>query len=257
MPLGDENTDTNGLCDNGRIYYLADANMNVTSLVDINGDALERYIYDPLGRLTIYEATWSNIRSASSYSNYVLFTGRHLDPETGLYYYHRYYSAELGRFVSRDQWGMTPTTRTCIVTSAITQWALQTQMAQLSVELFFNRAEQHRAAVKRSVSEANCHSSTGAICGISWQATDSGVTLESTTTVHRQGSGWLNACQVRCNPWDAIAMTNANVSLVVWWGALDSHGVLILGKHRHNERPTRHTWNSRHFKCGFWASWSG
>ena len=53
LDLRDENTDTNGLCDNGRIYYLTDANMNVTSLVDINGDALERYIYDPYGRLTI------------------------------------------------------------------------------------------------------------------------------------------------------------------------------------------------------------
>ena len=104
--LRDENTDTNGLCDDGRIYYLADANMNVTSLVDINGDALERYIYDPYGRVTIYDADWSNIRSSSSYSNYVLFTGRHLDPETGLYYYRaRYYSAELGRFVSRDPIG--------------------------------------------------------------------------------------------------------------------------------------------------------
>ena len=105
MITGD-NTDTNGLCDTGRIYYLADGNMNVTSLVNTSGDALERYIYDPYGRLTIYDATWSNTRSSSSYSNYVLFTGRHLDPETGLYYYRaRYYSAELGRFVSRDPIG--------------------------------------------------------------------------------------------------------------------------------------------------------
>ena len=104
--MHNENTDTNGLCDNGRVYYLADANMNVTTLVDINGDALERYISDPYGRVTIYDATWSNVRSSSSYSNYVLFTGRHLDPETSLYYYRaRYHSAELGRFVSRNPIG--------------------------------------------------------------------------------------------------------------------------------------------------------
>jgi len=35
-----------------------------------------------------------------------LYTGRELDPETGLYYYrNRYYGAELGRFVSRDPIG--------------------------------------------------------------------------------------------------------------------------------------------------------
>jgi RHS repeat-associated protein len=52
---------------------------------------------------TIYDATWTNTRSTSSYANVTLYTGRELDPETGLYYYrNRYYSAELGRFVSRD-----------------------------------------------------------------------------------------------------------------------------------------------------------
>ncbi len=32
--LRDENTDADGLCDDGRIYYLGDANFNVTTLVD-------------------------------------------------------------------------------------------------------------------------------------------------------------------------------------------------------------------------------
>ncbi len=101
--LRDENTDQDSLCDDGRLYYLADANMNVTSLVDANGDALERYIYDPYGRVTIYNADWSSSRLSSLYSNPVLYTGRDLDPETGLYYYRaRYYAAELGRFTGRD-----------------------------------------------------------------------------------------------------------------------------------------------------------
>jgi len=32
---------------------LTDANMNVTALVDTGGDAVERYIYDPYGKVTI------------------------------------------------------------------------------------------------------------------------------------------------------------------------------------------------------------
>ncbi len=101
--LRDENTGANGLCDDQRLYYLNDANFNVTALLDTAGDALERYVYSPYGVVTIYDATWTNTRSTSSYANVSLYTGRELDPETGLYYYrNRYYGAELGRFVSRD-----------------------------------------------------------------------------------------------------------------------------------------------------------
>jgi len=63
----DENTDSDSLCDD-RIYHLDDANFNVTTIVDTGSDALERYVYSPYGVLTIYDATWSNIRSDSSYN---------------------------------------------------------------------------------------------------------------------------------------------------------------------------------------------
>jgi RHS repeat-associated protein len=101
--LRDENTGANGLCDDQRLYYLNDANFNVTALLDTDGHAVERYLYSPYGVLTIYDPTWTNARSASSYGNVTLYTGRELDAETGLYYYrNRYYSAEVGRFCSRD-----------------------------------------------------------------------------------------------------------------------------------------------------------
>ena len=49
---------------------------------------------------------WTNIRSESSYGNVTLYAGRELDIDTGLYYdRNRYYSAQLGRFVSRDRIG--------------------------------------------------------------------------------------------------------------------------------------------------------
>ena len=104
--LRDKNTDADGLCDDERLYYLGDANFNVTTLVNTGGDALERYVYSPYGVLTIYDATWANIRSTSSYANAYTYTGRQLDGETGLYYYRaRLYAAHLGRFCSRDPVG--------------------------------------------------------------------------------------------------------------------------------------------------------
>jgi len=64
---------------------------------------VERYVYSPYGVLTIHDATWSNIRSASSYANAYTYTGRQLDTETGLYHYQaRFLHAHLGTFVVRD-----------------------------------------------------------------------------------------------------------------------------------------------------------
>jgi RHS repeat-associated protein len=101
--LRDRNIDTDGLCDDERIYFLNDANFNVTTLVDTGGDAVERYLYDAYGRATMYDDPWANVLSASSYANIVLYTGRERDVEMELYQYrHRYYEAELGRFVTRD-----------------------------------------------------------------------------------------------------------------------------------------------------------
>ena len=104
--LRDKNTDADGLCDDERIYYLGDANFNVTTLVNTGGDALERYVYSPYGVLTIYDATWVNLRATSSYANAYTYTGRQLDTETGLFYYRaRFYATHLGRFISRDPVG--------------------------------------------------------------------------------------------------------------------------------------------------------
>ena len=101
--LRDKNSDTDGLCDDQRLYFLTDANFNVTTLTDTGGDAVERYLYNPYGKVTIYDGTWTNTRSSSSYDNTILYTGREYDPETGLYHYrNRPYHAELGRFPSRD-----------------------------------------------------------------------------------------------------------------------------------------------------------
>lgn len=105
--LRDANTDQDSLCDDERFYYLTDANFNVTALVDTAGDSAERYLYDPYGSVTIYDGSWSSIRSISNYDNVLLYTGREYDVEAGLYCYRmRYFSTQLGRFVARDPIGL-------------------------------------------------------------------------------------------------------------------------------------------------------
>ncbi|NUQ65008.1 MAG: RHS repeat-associated core domain-containing protein, partial [Pirellulales bacterium] len=104
--LRDENSDQNNFCDDGRLYYLNDANFNVTTLVDVNADGIERYLYAAYGKVTIYDGTWANSQASTSFVNNALYTGREYDAETGLYYYrNRYYDSDLGVFVSRDPIG--------------------------------------------------------------------------------------------------------------------------------------------------------
>jgi len=76
LVLRDWNTDSDNYCDDQRLYYLGDANFNVTCLVDTSGDALERYLYDPYGKVTFYTGDWTSTRSSSSYHNVYLYTGR-------------------------------------------------------------------------------------------------------------------------------------------------------------------------------------
>lgn len=64
---------------------------------------LEEFVYDPFGRVYLKSASGL---AAYTGSTTRLFTGREFEREIGLYYYRaRYYSPELGRFVSRDPVG--------------------------------------------------------------------------------------------------------------------------------------------------------
>jgi len=65
--------------------------------------------YDAFGKAYIRDGKSDNWREfkESRIGNVRLFTGREYDREIGLYYYRaRYYSADLGRFISRDPIGM-------------------------------------------------------------------------------------------------------------------------------------------------------
>ena len=101
--------------DEQRVFYLADANYNVTALVGevevepevFEWQPVERYLYTPYGVVTVLDADFTDdADGVSDYNNTTLYTGREYNPETGLYYYRaRYYHAELGRFIGRDPIG--------------------------------------------------------------------------------------------------------------------------------------------------------
>ena len=83
---------------NNRSYYHANHQGSIVALSDDNGDMTEvsPYTYSPYG-LSGQEGTSGNP---------FRYTGRRLDPETGLYYYRaRYYSPALGRFLQTDPIG--------------------------------------------------------------------------------------------------------------------------------------------------------
>jgi RHS repeat-associated protein len=79
----------------------------VTALTDTSGAAVERYVYDPYGKTTIYNPTWTaEVTWANSEQNEILYCGYRFDSETGLYHVrNRMYHTTLGRWMQRDPKG--------------------------------------------------------------------------------------------------------------------------------------------------------
>ena len=77
-------------------YYHTDANKNVTELSDEAGNVVAHYEYSPFSSLTKVTGDYAG-------SNPFRFSSEYFDEETGLVYYnYRYYTPELGRWISRD-----------------------------------------------------------------------------------------------------------------------------------------------------------
>ena len=82
-------------------YALADANKNITDYVDASGTIQAHYEYSPFGKITVQNGT---MQDDFDYR----FSSEVYDDSTGLSYYnYRYYSPELGRWLSRDPIGET------------------------------------------------------------------------------------------------------------------------------------------------------
>jgi RHS repeat-associated protein len=105
MILRDRDSDGNGTLDE-RLYVVQDANSNVTALVDVNGDVVERFAYDPYGIARVYNEGWTE-KGGSDFAWQYLHQGLRFEEATGLYHNRaREYSPTLMRFVSVDLVGL-------------------------------------------------------------------------------------------------------------------------------------------------------
>ena len=89
------------------MYYTTDANFNVTGVVDeADGDVVDRYQYDPYGRVTWLDGEdWSTNMQPDN-TNLILFAGYRYSPTTGLYHArNRYYHPTLAVWLTRDPTG--------------------------------------------------------------------------------------------------------------------------------------------------------
>jgi RHS repeat-associated protein len=85
-----------------RLYSIADPNWNVVAIIDSTGNVKERYTYDAFGKRNVFDVNFT-AKTETSFDWTGAFTGQVMDGETGLMLYrNRFYSVDLGRFVSRD-----------------------------------------------------------------------------------------------------------------------------------------------------------
>jgi RHS repeat-associated protein len=93
---GDELLSVYDVTASATYYYFADANKNVSELLDSSGNIVAHYEYSPFGKITSSSGSYAS-------TNPFRFSSEYFDSETELVYYnYRYYSPELGRWTKRD-----------------------------------------------------------------------------------------------------------------------------------------------------------
>jgi RHS repeat-associated protein len=100
LVLRDRDTTGDGTLDE-RLYVLMDY-FNPVAVVDTTGEVKERYAWSAFGLRSVLAPNWAP-RAGSLFDWDFAFHGQFLDQETGYYNYgYRYYSPNLGRWLSRD-----------------------------------------------------------------------------------------------------------------------------------------------------------
>ncbi len=89
----------------GRYYAHSNHLYSVEALTGSAGSPVERYAYSAYGERRVFDGA-GTLRTASIYAQRSGFTGKEHDHETELVFFEsRYYSEQMGRFISRDKEG--------------------------------------------------------------------------------------------------------------------------------------------------------
>jgi len=84
---------------NGSAFYHSDGSGNITALMDVNGDIVARYLYNPFGKLV---GKWGPLADV----NVMRFSSKEHHANSGLYYYgFRFYDPNLQRWLNHDPLG--------------------------------------------------------------------------------------------------------------------------------------------------------
>jgi len=108
--LRDVDADGDGDCTEGsggsaRLYYMTDANHNVTGLVETDGDVVERYVYNPYGEATVFSDEWATEVTtwSSSQANEIRYCGYRYSDGSRLHQSrYRWYDYAHGRWLTPD-----------------------------------------------------------------------------------------------------------------------------------------------------------
>jgi RHS repeat-associated protein len=86
-----------------RWYAQQDANWNVTAMVTSAGTVVNRFVYDPYGKGSVYDANWNLQGGIGNGTWFYFFQGGRFDAITGLYDFEtREDSPSLGRWIEED-----------------------------------------------------------------------------------------------------------------------------------------------------------
>lgn len=86
-------------------FFTRDVNFNITAALDDTGAVVERYHCSAYREVTYLDPDFDVAATQeSTIGNKFLYTGRRLDPETGLQYSrHRFLNLQVGRWINRDR----------------------------------------------------------------------------------------------------------------------------------------------------------
>ncbi|OFZ13254.1 MAG: hypothetical protein A2X86_16015 [Bdellovibrionales bacterium GWA2_49_15] len=89
----------------GSFYFLKDGLGSITEITDSTGEIIQRYIYSAFAKLLSIRDQNNQETQFPIVTPYFTYTNREFDAESGLYYYRtRFYSADIGRFLSSDSY---------------------------------------------------------------------------------------------------------------------------------------------------------